>query len=78
MKLQEAFKSASKEHLIDPLMENSEKLILTCRFFGLLTNLVLVLVLIEALAAKGLENIAVNKIKPGIEDCFMDLMNIES
>jgi len=34
--------------------------------------------LLEALAAKGLENIAVKKIKPGIEDCFMDLMNIES
>ncbi|MCK5838835.1 MAG: ABC transporter ATP-binding protein [Bacteroidales bacterium] len=34
--------------------------------------------LLETLAAKGLENIAVKKIKPGIEDCFMDLMNIES
>lgn len=53
MKLQEAFKSAGKENLVDSLMENSEKFILTCRFFGLLTNLILVLVLIEALAAKG-------------------------
>lgn len=32
----------------------------------------------EALIARGLKNIAVKKIKPGIEDCFMDLMNIES
>ncbi|MCK4678449.1 MAG: ABC transporter ATP-binding protein [Bacteroidales bacterium] len=31
----------------------------------------------EALIAKGFKDIAVKIIKPGIEDCFMDLMNIE-
>ncbi len=32
----------------------------------------------KALTAKGFKDIVVKKIKPGIEDCFMDLMNIES
>ena len=53
MKLQEAFKSAGKENLVDTLMENSEKFILTCHFFGLVTNLILLFVLTELFAVKG-------------------------
>ena len=32
----------------------------------------------KILTVKGFKNIVVKRIKPGIEDCFMDLMNIES
>ena len=53
VKLQEAFKAIGKEQQADHLVENREKLILTCRFFGLMANIGLILVLAAALIAKG-------------------------
>lgn len=53
VKLQEAFKAIGKEQHADYLVENCEKLILTCRFFGLMANIGLILVLVDALVVKG-------------------------
>ncbi|NIP23627.1 MAG: CBS domain-containing protein [Phycisphaerae bacterium] len=46
-KLQDAFKSAKKEHQIDGLVENTEKLILTCSLYRLITNCCILLLLLH-------------------------------
>ena len=53
VKLQEAFKAIGKEQQADCLVENCEQLILTCRFFGLIANIGLILVLVDTLISKG-------------------------
>jgi putative hemolysin len=53
VKLQEAFKAIGNEQQADYLVGNREQLILTCRFFGLMSNIGLILVLVSSLIAKG-------------------------
>jgi len=53
LKLQEAFKTANKETLVDNFVENVEKLILTCSLFTLLANITILLVLFALLATKS-------------------------
>ena len=53
LKLQEAFKTANKETLVDNFVENVEKLILTCSLFTLLANIGIFLVLFALLATKS-------------------------
>jgi len=53
LKLQEAFKTANKEALVDNFVENVEKLILTCSLFTLLANITILLVLFALLATKS-------------------------
>lgn len=53
VKLQEAFKSIGKERQGEHVVENREQLILTCRFFGLMSNIGLILVLAAVLISKG-------------------------
>jgi putative hemolysin len=53
LKLQEAFKAANKEVLVDNFVENVEKLILTCSLFTLLANIAILLLLFVLLAAKS-------------------------
>jgi len=49
-KLQEAFKEANKEGLEVALVENDEKLILTCSLYRLILNMALMLVLLDVIA----------------------------
>jgi putative hemolysin len=49
-KLQEAFKEANKEDLADMLVENCEKLILSCSLYRLILNMCLILLLLYAIA----------------------------
>lgn len=49
-KLQEAFKEANKEDLADTLVENCEKLILSCSLYRLILNMCLILLLLYAIA----------------------------
>lgn len=50
-KLQEEFKAANRENLTDLLVENAEKLTLTCSLFRLIANCCLLLLLLDAFAA---------------------------
>jgi putative hemolysin len=50
VKLQEAFKAANKENFISSLLENAEKLILTCSLYRLIFNMCILLLLIAVLA----------------------------
>jgi CBS domain containing-hemolysin-like protein len=52
VKLQEAFKAANKETLVDNFVENVEKLVLTCSLFTLLANIGILFALFALLAAK--------------------------
>jgi len=47
VKLYEVFRSANKEHIADTLAENTEKYIITCSFFRILTNVGIVFLLIR-------------------------------
>jgi CBS domain containing-hemolysin-like protein len=53
LKLQEAFKAANKEALVDNFVANVEKLILTCSLFTLLADIAILLLLFVLLAAKS-------------------------
>ncbi len=48
-KLQDAFKAVNKENLADALVENAEKLILTCSLYRLILNMALMLVLLDVI-----------------------------
>jgi len=48
IKLQEAFKAANKENLTDSLVENAEKLILTCSLYRLIFNMCILLLLLAS------------------------------
>jgi putative hemolysin len=50
-RLQEAFKSKNKEYLTDNLVENAEKLTLTCSLFRLIANCCLLLLLLDVFTA---------------------------
>ena len=49
-KLQDAFKAANKENLTDSLVENAEKLILTCSLYRLIFNMGILLLLLASLS----------------------------
>lgn len=46
VKLQEAFKAKNKEKLMDPLLEDVEKLTLTCSFFRIISNVAIFVLLV--------------------------------
>ncbi|MHC4070036.1 MAG: hemolysin family protein [Planctomycetota bacterium] len=48
-KLQDAFKAVNKEERADALVENDEKLILTCSLYRLILNIALMLVLLDVI-----------------------------
>ena len=50
IKLQDAFKAANKENLTDSLVENAEKLILTCSLYRLIANCSILLLLLASLS----------------------------
>ena len=50
-KLQDAFKAANRENLTDNLVENAEKLILTCSLYRLIANCCILLLLLDIFAA---------------------------
>jgi len=50
IKLQDAFKAANKENLTDSLVENAEKLILTCSLYRLIFNMCILLLLLASLS----------------------------
>jgi CBS domain containing-hemolysin-like protein len=49
VKLQDAFKAANKEALTEALMDNVERLILTCSFFQIVSNIVILMLLMTLL-----------------------------
>ena len=53
VKLQEAFKAVNKADMVEPFIENVEKLILTSSFFLLITNISILLALFALLSAKS-------------------------
>lgn len=52
VKLQEVFKAKNKEKLMDPLLEDVEKLTLTCSFFRIISNAAIFIFLIILLEGK--------------------------
>ncbi|HUS72398.1 MAG TPA: CNNM domain-containing protein, partial [Sedimentisphaerales bacterium] len=50
-KLQDALKAANRENLADNLVENAEKLILTCSLYRLIANCCILLLLLDIFAA---------------------------
>jgi CBS domain containing-hemolysin-like protein len=53
VKLQEAFKAVNKATMVEPFIENVEKLILTSSLFLLITNISILLALFALLSAKS-------------------------
>ena len=51
IKLQEAFKATGKEHLVEKLSANAEKLVLACSLYRLILNVCILLLLLSAFAA---------------------------
>ena len=51
VKLQEAFKAGGREHLTDKLVDDAEKLILSCSFYRLVANIGLVISLFALYSA---------------------------
>ncbi|MCK5473131.1 MAG: DUF21 domain-containing protein, partial [Planctomycetes bacterium] len=51
-KLREAFREINKEFLADELMENTEKLILTCSLYKLIFNICILILLLAAFAVQ--------------------------
>ncbi|MHC4691115.1 MAG: hemolysin family protein, partial [Planctomycetota bacterium] len=63
-KLQDAFKSVNKENQIDGLVENTEKLILTCSLYRLITNCCILLLLVHVF-------VSLNEQGPEISDYLL-------
>ena len=53
IKLQQAFKAANRENLVETIVENGERLTLTCAFYRLIFNMCILLLLIAIFAASG-------------------------